>query len=310
MTERNWEEFSILVEQELAEAVAGALSGIIPGGIVQEQVYGGIFPEEINQELGSVRVFGYLPIDSQLDQRRERIKEALYYLGKIRSLPEPTFSQLKDQDWTTAWQKRYRPIPLGSQLIVVPSWLENPDPDRIAISIDPAMAFGSGTHPTTQLSLILLEEVLRKTPITASFDIGCGTGILSIAAAKLGVKEVLGVDIDPDAIKISQANAQKNQVGDKTRFFQGSIGEILRGAFGRSQAPLVIANIIAPVLTRLIKDGLIEVLTQEGYLVLSGILEDQLSDIKQILGKFPLNILSERGQGDWIALLCARTQGE
>ena len=306
MTKSSWEEFSILVEQELAEAVAGILSGIIPGGIVQERVFGGIFPEEINQEWGPVRVFGYLPLDDQLDQRREKIREALYFLGKITPLPEPTFSQFKDQDWTTAWQERYRPIPLGTQLMIVPSWLDSPDPDRITISIDPAMAFGSGTHPTTQLSLIFLEEVLGKTIIPAMFDIGCGTGILSIAAAKLGVNEVIGVDIDPDAIKISKANAKNNQVGDRTFFFQGSIDEILQGAFGKSQTSLVVANIIAPILTGLIENGLVEILTQEGFLILSGILEDQLGDFKQILGEFPLDILSERQQGDWIAFLCAR----
>jgi ribosomal protein L11 methyltransferase len=306
MAKSKWVEFSILVEQELAEAIAGTLSGIVPGGIVQERVFSGIFPEKLNQEWGPVRVFGYLPNDDQLDQRRERISEALFFLGKITPLPEPTFSQLMEQDWTTVWQERYRPIPLGTQLMIVPSWLDSPDPDRIAISIDPAMAFGSGTHPTTQMSLIFLEEVLRKRTIPAMFDIGCGTGIISIAAAKLGVNEVIGVDIDPDAIKISKANAKNNQVGDKTVFFQGSIDEILQGAFRRSQTPLIVANIITPILTGLIENGLVEILSQEGFLILSGILEDQLCDFKQILGEFPLDILSERQQGDWIALLCAR----
>ena len=309
MAKSNWEEFSILVDQELAEAVVGALSEIIPGGIVQERVFEGLFPEEINQELGPVRVFGYLPIDSQLDQRRERIKEAIYFLGKISSLPEPTFSQLKEQDWTTAWQERYRPIPLGTQLIIVPSWLENPDPDRIVISIDPAMAFGSGTHPTTQMSLILLEEILTKRPITEMIDIGCGTGILSIAAAKLGVDHVVGVDIDLDAVKISQANTQNNQVDDRTFFYQGSIGDILRGTIGISQAPLVVANIITPVLTSLFEDGLVDVLAPGGFLVLSGILEEQFVDFVQILKEYSLDIHSQRQQGEWIALLCARIIG-
>ena len=309
MAKSNWEEFSILVDQELAEAVVGALSEIIPGGIVQERVFEGLFPEEINQELGPVRVFGYLPIDSQLDQRRERIKEAIYFLGKISSLPEPTFSQLKEQDWTTAWQERYRPIPLGTQLIIVPSWLENPDPDRIVISIDPAMAFGSGTHPTTQLSLILLEEILTKRPITEMIDIGCGTGILSIAAAKLGVDHVVGVDIDLDAVKISQANTQNNQVDDRTFFYQGSIGDILRGTIGISQAPLVVANIITPVLTSLFEDGLVDVLAPGGFLVLSGILEEQFADFVQVLKEYSLDIHSQRQQGEWIALLCARIIG-
>jgi ribosomal protein L11 methyltransferase len=306
MTKNNWEEVSILVDQEIAEAVAVALSGIIPGGIVQERVFGGIFPEELNQELGPVRVYGYLPIDNQVDQRRERIKKALYYLGTITSLPEPSFSLIKEQDWTTAWQERYQPIPLGTKLIVVPSWLENPKPDRIVISIDPEMAFGSGTHPTTQLSLTLLEEVLMRKPIAEMVDIGCGTGILSIAAAKLGVNQVIGVDIDPDAIRISQKNARDNQVGDRTEFCQGSISKILQGCFGITQAPLVVANIITPTLTKLFADGLVDVIAPGGLLVLSGILEDQLKDFIRDLEKHPLEIQSRRQQGEWIALLCAR----
>ena len=306
MTEGSWEEVSIVVDQELAEAVAGALSEIIPGGIVQERVYGEVFPDEIHQELGPVRVYGYLPIDSQLDRRRERIIRALYYLGRISPLPEPSFSQLTEQDWTTAWQERYKPIPLGTQLIVVPSWLENPDPKRTAISIDPTMAFGSGTHPTTQLSLIYLEETLTRNPFPEMVDIGCGTGILSIAAAKLGVSRVIGVDIESDAIRISKENAQHNKVGDRTGFYQGSIGEILQGSFGISQAPLVVANIIVPVLVKLFEEGLVEVVAPGGFLVLSGILEEQVSDFKRNLGKYPLKIQSQRGQGEWIALLCYR----
>ena len=187
--------------------------------------------------------------------------------------------------------------------------MENPDPDRIVISIDPAMAFGSGTHPTTQLSLILLEEILTKRPITEMIDIGCGTGILSIAAAKLGVDHVVGVDIDLDAVKISQANTQNNQVDDRTFFYQGSIGDILRGTIGISQAPLVVANIITPVLTSLFEDGLVDVLAPGGFLVLSGILEEQFVDFVQILKEYSLDIHSQRQQGEWIALLCARIIG-
>jgi ribosomal protein L11 methyltransferase len=306
MTKRIWEEVSILVDQEFAEAVAGALSGIIPGGIVQERIYGSIFPEELHQEVGPVKVYGYLPIDNQLDQRRERIKQALYYLGRISSIPEPSFSQIEEKDWTKAWQERYQPIPLGSKLIVVPSWLKNPNLDRIAISIDPTMAFGSGTHPSTQLSLILLEEVITRAPVAEMIDIGCGTGILSIAAAKLGVNHVIGVDIDPEAIMISLANARDNQVHEKTSFFQGSIDEIHQGSFGITRAPLVVANIIAPILTRLFENDLIELLVPGGSLVLSGILEEQLQDFICNLDKYPLEIQSQQKQGEWVALLCVR----
>jgi ribosomal protein L11 methyltransferase len=306
MTKKKWVEVSILVDQELAEAVAGILSEIIPGGIVQERVFDGVFPKDIQQEIGPVRVYGYLPMDNHLDYHRERVRRALYYLGKIKPLPEPIFSYLEEKDWTKAWQERYQPIPLGSKLIIVPSWLKNPAPDRISISMDPAMAFGSGTHPTTQLSLILLEEVLSNTPVKSMLDIGCGTGILSIAAAKLGITQVIGVDIDSDAIKISKVNAKENQVEDRTDFYQGSIDLILEGHYKLSKAPLVIVNIITRILTKLLENGLVELLEPDGFLVLSGILDEQLSDFKKILKKYSLDVRSQRQQGEWIALLCTR----
>lgn len=305
-SKKSWIMISVLVEQELAETVASALSGIIPGGLVLERNYGGVFPHEMDTVQAPVRVYGYLPVDKKLENRRKEITKVLDNLAAIFPLPEPIYSPLDEQDWATAWQKDYHPIPLGSRLIVVPSWLENPAPERIPVYMDPGMAFGSGTHPTTQLSLILIEECLAENPAAEMLDIGCGSGILSIAGAKLGVRSVLGLDIDPDAIKVSLANAEKNQVGDKTNFTLGSVKELIRKELQFSRAPLVVANIIVPVLTRLFEDGLRDTVSPEGNLILSGVLQEQLPGILTLLDRHGFNLKIKRQQGEWVGLWGSR----
>lgn len=304
MAKKSWEEVSIVVEQGLADTVVDLLSGILPGGIVQERIFGGIFPEDLNQEIGPVRVFGYLPIDDQIEEQR---KEIIKTLGSISRSIEPSFLVIEEQNWTTAWQKHYQPIRLGSGLVVVPSWLKNPTPDRTPIYIDPEMAFGSGTHPTTQMSLILLEKSIFETPVNRMIDIGCGSGILSIAAAKLGVREILGVDIDPDAVRLSKANAIKNRVEKNTYFHLGSIGDLKKERTPFYRAPLVAANIIAPILTSLFKQGLCKILLPGGSLVLSGILEEQLPDMLIMLNRHGVIPQTQLQQDEWIALIGIRS---
>lgn len=303
---KNWKEVSILVEQDLADKVADSLRDILPGGIVQERIFGAVFPQELDQEIGPVRVYGYLPID---DQIKERMEEIIKALGSISHLLEPSFSTIEEQNWAAAWQIRYKPIQLGSSLVIVPSWLKNPTPERTPIYIDPEMAFGSGTHPTTQISLILLEKSISETPVNRMIDVGCGSGILSIAAAKLGVQEILGVDTDPDAIRISKSNAIKNQVEKNTCFQLGSIGDLEEKKAPFNRAPLVVANIIVPILTMLFEDGLSKILLPGGSLVLSGILEEQLPDMLGTLKRHGILLHSQLKQEGWIALIGTRVDG-
>lgn len=305
-SKKSWVMISVLVKQELAEPVASALSGIVPGGLVLESNYGGVFPHELDSVKVPVRVYGYLPVDKKLENRRKDITRALNNLAVIFPLPDPVYSPLDEQDWATAWQKDYHPIPLGSRLIVVPSWLENPAPERIPVYLDPGMAFGSGTHPTTQLSLILIEECLAENPVPEMFDIGCGSGILSIAGAKLGVSSVLGLDTDPDAIRVSLANAEKNQVSGNTSFTLGSVTELIQKEFNLSRSLLVVANIIAPILTRLFEDGLRDTVSPGGNLILSGILQEQLPGILALLDEHGFSLKTQRQQGEWIGLWGSR----
>ncbi len=292
----------MIVEQDQVEKVINQLTGIMPSGLVTERIYDGVFPHELDLVMVPVRIYGYLPINDQIDNLRASIISALLELSSEISLPAPVFKPLKNRSWATAWQERYVPIPLGSRLIIVPTWLENPQPERLEINMDPGMAFGSGTHPTTQLSLILLESLLAEVPVQKMIDIGSGSGILSIAGCKLGVNRVLGVDNDPEAVRVSIANADQNQVINQVDFQLGSVEEILNGKYGLTQAPLVTANIIAPVLSRLFDKGLADVISPGGTLLLSGILKEQLPGMLDLLKNKSLIVRKQIQEENWIAL--------
>ncbi len=309
MPSPSWLEVSLTVDGELAEAVADVLARFAPNGVVTESEVKFLDDEDEGTPTGDVRVSAYLPADEQLEKTRGRLEEALYYLGAIQPLPAPVFTPVVDQNWMEAWKARYRPIPVGKRLIIVPAWLESPDADRIPIRIDPGMAFGTGTHPTTQLCLELIEAFFdqqssihnRKLSI---LDVGCGSGILSIAALKLGAGFALGVDIDEAAIRASRENAEANEIAfEKFRLGVGSVTEVLEGRFeGVRQAPLVLANILAPVIVRLFEAGLARLVSPGGRLILSGILAEQSEAVLAAAGRQGFDLLEKRQMGDWVAL--------
>ena len=157
----DWLEVSLTVNGELAEAVADVLARFAPNGVVTEQ--GGIQfmdDEDEGTATGPITVRAYLPVDEHIEEKRHKLEESLYYLGMIKSLPAAVFTPIADRNWMEAWKEHYKPILIGKRLVIVPAWLDTPEPDRIAIKIDPGMAFGTGTHPTTQLCLELMEKVM------------------------------------------------------------------------------------------------------------------------------------------------------
>lgn len=171
------------------------------------------------------------------------------------------------------------------------------------------MAFGTGTHPTTQLCLQILEARLERGQNV--IDVGCGSGILSLAAARLGAGSVIGVDIDPESIPIAEQNAQLNGLGGRIEFGSGSVGEILSGQFSLVRAPFVLANILATVIVRLLDGGLADLVEPGGMLVLSGILETQLTGedghvaLLPALERHGLHVIETRRIDDWVALVVA-----
>lgn len=300
--EKQWIEVSLEVDQEPAEAVASALGEILPGGVVLERASLDFFPDQLDQLVGPVRVYGYLPVDELLEERKNKINRALYFLGRISPLPAANYRPIQNKDWTEAWKVHYQPIPLGSKLIIVPSWLKNPDPDRQAVLMDPGMAFGSGTHQSTQLCLILIEEYLEENQVRSMLDIGTGSGILAIAAVKLGLNFVMGVDIDPKAVEIAQKNSSLNQTSDRTWFSVGSVPSFQSGEIQTEKVELVAVNMIAPYLEKLIGEGLVELVKPGGSLVLSGMLETQVSPLIHQLLDHQLKIEVRRQLGEWVAL--------
>ena len=314
MSNQSWAEFSLTVDGELAEAVAEVLRRYAPGGVaIESTAVASSLDDSEGDAVGPLRVYAYLPVDSHLAETRRQVEEALWYLGRIRPLPPLQVRTIQESDWSEAWKAGYRPIRLGERLIVVPAWLESPDAQRIAIRMDPGMAFGTGTHPTTQLCLEMLETSLLRAqanlPTSQALtviDVGCGSGILSVAALKLGANHALGVDIDPLAVAAAADNAALNGVADRLEPGLGSVAEVRAGRFSLLRAPLVLANILAPVIVQLLEDGRGELLAPGGALILSGILDEQEDEVAGALADRALHVAARRQSGDWVALAASR----
>jgi ribosomal protein L11 methyltransferase len=298
----NWLEISLTVDGELAESVADVLARFAPNGVMTEQGVHFVNDEDEGTATGPITVRAYLEVNDQLEETRQKIEESLYYLGMITPVPAPIYKQIADQNWMEAWKQHYQPILIGSRLLILPAWLESPDPKRIPIKIDPGMAFGTGTHPNTQLCLELMELSTVNRPLSTVIDVGCGSGILSIAALKLGASKVLGVDIDIESVKNSRENADVNGIGEELILGQGSVTEVLAGQFAFKSAPLVVANILAPVLIHLFDAGLADLIQPDGEIILSGILDHQAEDVIKAGQARGLERGEIRQMKDWVAL--------
>ena len=297
----NWLEISVLVDGEMAEAVAEVLARFAPNGVVIESTAIYTTVEDQGYPIGPLRVCAYVEVDDQIEQTRQQIEQSLWYLGRIRELSEPSFKIIGETNWAEAWKQHYKPVTIGEHLIIVPAWLDSPDDERIPIRIDPGMAFGTGTHPTTQLCLELLEAYTP--PNGDVLDIGCGSGILSIAALKLGAARAYGVDVESEAIPAAQENAETNAVSNNFHIALGSVEDIKAGIFDIQQAPLVLANILASILKRLLDDGMGDLIAPGGVLILSGILEEQIDDMVAKISEHNLRVIEQRLINDWVAIV-------
>lgn len=304
----DWLEAEIVVNGELAEAVAEVFGRFAPNGVLTEQGVKFLDDEDAGTPSGDIAVRAYIEMDENIEETRQKMEEALFYLGMIQPIPAPKYRVIKDQNWMEAWKVRYQPIPVGKSMMIVPVWMETPEPKRVSIRIDPGMAFGTGTHPTTQLCLQLLEPVFENKDVFANpetvIDVGCGSGILSVGALKLGSKFALGVDIDQASVDNSRENAENNQVTPKQfEIGLGSVDEIRAGTYTIRSAPLVLANILAPVLIRLFDAGMDELIEANGAIILSGILDHQEAAVRAKAEEKGLTFVDRAQIQDWVALL-------
>ena len=303
---QSWLEVMITCDGELAEAISEVLSRFVTQGVVTETDVKYDDAEEIPLAYGPVKVFGYIPFDENLESTKIQIEEALWHLNLIQPIPEPTFRKIENQNWMESWKQFYKPILVGEKLLILPAWLENPVPERIAVRIDPSMAFGTGTHPTTQLCMALSEKLIQSGD--HAMDIGCGSGILSIGAVLLGAKKVIAVDLDNPSIDATIKNAISNNVLEKIETGNGSVAEIIDGSFSFTTAPVIMVNILAPIIIRLLNAGLTNLVSDGGFLILSGILDRQADDVQNEAEQHGLKLIEKRLINDWVGMTFQKTQ--
>lgn len=295
---QEWIEVSLTVEGEIAEAVSETLSRYAPRAISLEWVPPS--EEAAPQSSGDlVTVRAYLPAGEDQQARLRKLREALWHLGQIQPLPDPQIESLGKVDWGSTWRDHYKPIPVGERLIIVPAWLSVSDSDRKPIILEPGMAFGTGTHPTTQLCIELMEGHLH--PGDVVLDVGCGSGILSIAAANLGAARVIGIEPDSDAIIVAQENIARNKAEGVEILHVSGEDFLLRTDL--PPIDLLVANILANTLTDLVGRGIADLVVPGGRLIFSGILADQARDFTQAAEAAGLVLVELCGMKDWRGLV-------
>lgn len=242
----------------------------------------------------------YIPVDETTPDSRARLEADLI----ANRLPEPSYRRVAETDWAEAWKANYHTERIGQRIIVRPLWESyDPKPDDIVIALDPGMAFGTGTHPTTQLCLIALENMIRSGH--RMLDLGCGSGILSIAAAKLGARDILALDIDPIAAKVTDENIAQNGVAEHITAQQGSLDTVLRSA---RRFDVLAANIIAKVIIEMCEQGLGQVVRPGGKAIFSGVIAEQLEDVQAALRATGLQPGEVTRDGEWVGIAAYRPE--
>lgn len=251
---------------------------------------------EVRSESQPAAVVGYLPVDDRLESRLADIQLRLHDLpgwGITEAGTELTLRTVQEEDWANAWKAFFKPLRVGKRFVVTPPW-ETPELGKndIPLVIDPGMAFGTGSHPTTQLCLAVLEELVKPNDSVA--DIGTGSGILAIAAAKMGASVVVANDIEPLAVDIAAENCRINGVTVQTQF-----------TLPNEQFDVVVANILADVIIGL-GDELSARVKPGGVLIVSGIIDTREADVQSALVALGLTFAEVRRQADWVALIFRR----
>ncbi len=309
-----WSEIAIHTTNEAVEPVSNILHEAGASGVViedplelikeRENVFGEIYqlnPDDYPDE--GVMVKAYLPVTSFLGETVDAIKESinnllLFDIDLGRNAV--SISEVHEEEWATAWKKYYHPVKISERFTIVPTWeeYEPVSSDELIIELDPGMAFGTGTHPTTVMCIQALERTVVEGDLVV--DVGTGSGVLSIAAALLGAKHVQALDLDEVAVRSARINVKLNKVQDRITVSQGNL---LDGV--DQQADVVVANILAEVIMRF-TDDVAKVVKPNGYFIASGIIQPKKEDVKNAIITSGFTIEETIQMEDWVALIAKR----
>lgn len=311
-----WSEFSIHTTNEAIEPISHILHEAGASGVViedpfeltkeRQDQFGEIYqlnPDDYPEE--GVIVKAYLPVNSFLGETVDAIKESINNLiihnidiGKN----QVTISEVNEEEWATAWKKYYHPVKISEKFTIVPTWeIYTPvSSDELIIELDPGMAFGTGTHPTTVMCIQALERSVR--PGDRVIDVGTGSGVLSIAAAMLGAEDVRAYDLDEVAVTSARLNIKLNKVSDKVATSQNN----LLDGVEENSADVVVANILAEVILRF-TDDVARVVKPGGTFIASGIIQQKKDQVKEGLVQSGFEIIETILMEDWVAIIAKRT---
>lgn len=316
----DWLEFSVATDSETTEAVVELFNRYSRSGAVIDMPLDCLEHELPPASPPPKQVFvkTYLPLDDRAEETRQRLEEGLWHLGQILPVAQPAIRVLVEEDWARAWKQQYHLIRAGRRTVIVPAWeTYTPAPDEAVIRLEPGMAFGTGLHPTTRLCLESLEKNL--TPGCAALDVGTGSGILAIAAVKLGARSVLALDTDAVAVTVAQENAALNGVTSQITVQHGSLPgtaaqrwtstseDVAGGLFllETGRFDLVLVNILAPVIIAL-APALASRLDSGGRLIAAGLVENQENEVVDALHAEGLQVLERTQEKDWVCLVVQR----
>jgi ribosomal protein L11 methyltransferase len=303
-----WLELSVEADVEAVEAISEILGRVASGGTSVEPAF-----ELIDEGLGArvdptrpAIVRGYVPaVDEALTARAvDDTRTALGHLRafELRPIGELTTRIVHEADWAEAWKVHFPVLRVGRRMVIRPTWRRHRrSAGDVVIALDPGMAFGTGLHPTTRLCLAALEELADRGLLEGArvLDVGCGSGILSIAATKLGAVRVVGVDTDPIAIMATEANVRRNRMVRQIRARAGSLPS------GEAPSDVVLANLVAGVLIALAAQLAAE-LRPGGTLLASGIFIDREDAVTGAFGAVGLAVTARHTEGEWVAIEATR----